>query len=256
MPDGHHHELLSEYGWSVQLDTSEDDDEDEKTFYKRDFEKKFFSHATNEAFVRTFLANAKRDPLTGEIGKTIMFAVSRHHARKLTELLNVEIEKLHPGKYQSDFAVQVTSNIPHAQDMTKKFDSERNALNGKTRFRSDFTDYHSSRTRVCVTVGMMTTGYDCEDLLNVVLAARFSRPLISFKSKGAARGFTFSSTNRMGRKSKPRRTISISSTSSPTASTSRRISIMVKRSSRQKLAAVVGVEAAGNSQPTSLGPAG
>ena len=185
-------ELLSKHGWSVQLDTSEDDDEDEKTFYKRDFEKKFFSPATNKTFVRTFLANAKRDPLTGEIGKTIMFAVSRHHARKLTELLNVEIEKLHPGKYQSDFAVQVTSNVPHAQDITKKFDSERNALNGKTRFKPDFTDYHSSRTRVCVTVGMMTTGYDCEDLLNVVLARPIFSPtdFIQIKGRGT-RLYTF-----------------------------------------------------------------
>ena len=185
-------ELLSKHGWSVQLDTSEDDDEDEKTFYKRDFEKKFFSRATNEAFVRAFLANAKRDPLTGEIGKTIMFAVSRHHARKLTELLNVEIEKLHPGKYQSDFAVRVTSNVPHAQDMTKQFDSERNALNGKTRFNSNFTDYHSSRTRVCVTVGMMTTGYDCEDLLNVVLARPIFSPtdFIQIKGRGT-RLYTF-----------------------------------------------------------------
>jgi type I restriction enzyme R subunit len=185
-------ELLSQKGWSVQLDTSEDDDEDEKTFYKRDFEKRFFSPATNRAFVRTFLAKAKRDPLTGEIGKTIMFAVSRHHARKLTELLNAEIEKLHPGKYQSDFAVQVTSNVPHAQDMTKKFDSERNALNGKSRFRPDFTDYHSSRTRVCVTVGMMTTGYDCEDLLNVVLARPIFSPtdFIQIKGRGT-RLYTF-----------------------------------------------------------------
>jgi type I restriction enzyme R subunit len=185
-------ELLSKYGWSVQLDTREDDDEDEKTFYKRDFERKFFSPATNKAFVSTFLANAKRDPLTNEIGKTIMFAVSRHHARKLTKLLNDEIEKLHPGKYQSDFAVQVTSNIPHAQDMTKKFDSERNALNGKTRFKPDFTDYHSSRTRVCVTVGMMTTGYDCEDLLNVVLARPIFSPtdFIQIKGRGT-RLYTF-----------------------------------------------------------------
>jgi type I restriction enzyme R subunit len=184
--------LLSKQGWSVQLDTSEDDDEDEKTFYKRDFEKKFFSPATNKAFVHTFLANAKRDPLTGEIGKTIMFAVSRHHARKLTELLNTEIDKLHPGKYQSDFAVQVTSNVPHAQDMTKKFDSERNALNGKTRFNPKFTDYHSSRTRICVTVGMMTTGYDCEDLLNVVLARPIFSPtdFIQIKGRGT-RLYTF-----------------------------------------------------------------
>jgi len=186
-------ELLTKKGWAVKLaGLDEDDDDQEKTFYKRDFEKKFFSDATNETFVRTFLANAKRDPLTGEIGKTIAFAVSRKHARKLTKLLNDEIEKLHPGKYQSDFAVQITSDIPSAQDMTKKFDSERNALNGKSSFKPEFIDYNSSRTRVCVTVGMMTTGYDCEDLLNVVLARPIFSPtdFIQIKGRGT-RLYTF-----------------------------------------------------------------
>lgn len=168
-------ELLTKKGWAVKLAGMDEEEDEEKTFYRRDFEKNFFSDATNETFVHAFLKNAKRDPLTGEIGKTIAFAVSRVHARKLTKLLNDEIEKLHPGKYQSDFAVQVTSNIPSAQEMTRKFTNEQNALNGRTRFNPAFVDYHSSRTRVCVTVGMMTTGYDCEDLLNVVLA----RPIFS-----------------------------------------------------------------------------
>ena len=186
-------ELLTQKGWAVKLGKFDDDDDDqEKTFYKRDFEKKFFSDATNETFVRTFLKNAKRDPLTGEIGKTIAFAVSRKHARKLTKLLNDEIEKMYPGKYQSDFAVQITSEIPSAQDMTKKFDSERNALNGKSTFKPEFIDYNSSRTRVCITVGMMTTGYDCEDLLNVVLARPIFSPtdFIQIKGRGT-RLYTF-----------------------------------------------------------------
>ena len=186
-------ELLSKAGWSVKLEAGGDDDEDtEETFYKRDFRKKFFSPATDETFVRTFLQHAKRDPLTGEIGKTILFAVTRTHARDLAKLLNDEIEKLYPGKYHSDFAVQVTSNIPGAQDRTKKFDSERNALNGKTQFKPEFIDYNSSRTRVCVTVGMMTTGYDCEDLLNVVLARPIFSPtdFIQIKGRGT-RLYTF-----------------------------------------------------------------
>ena len=185
-------ELLTKDGWSVKLAKLDDDEDDETTFYKRDFEKKFFSPATNEAFVRTVLQHAKRDPLTGEIGKTIMFAVSRHHARKLTELLNVEIEKLHPGKYQSDFAMQVTSNIPGAQQMAQQFNSDRNCLNGRSQFKADFIDYHSSRSRVCVTVGMMTTGYDCEDLLNVVLARPIFSPtdFVQIKGRGT-RLYTF-----------------------------------------------------------------
>jgi hypothetical protein len=57
----------------------------------------------------------------------------------------------------STFAVQVTSDIPGAQQMTMEF--ANNNLNGKSRWRAgEFRDYDSSRTRVCVTVGMMTTG--------------------------------------------------------------------------------------------------
>ncbi len=174
-------ELLSEKGWSVKLEKDEGEDE-EATFYKRDFERKFFSPETNATFVRTFLQNAKRDPITGEIGKTIIFAVSRSHARKLAELLNTEIEKLHPGQYHSDFALQITSNIPDAQAMTIQF--ANNNLNGWTKFDAAKIDYPSSRTRVCVTVGMMTTGYDCEDLLNVVLARPIFSPTDFIQIKG------------------------------------------------------------------------
>jgi type I restriction enzyme R subunit len=174
-------ELLSKEGWSVKLEGGEDEDED-VTFYKRDFERKFFSPETNATLVRTFLEHAKRDPLTGEIGKTIMFAVSRRHAGKLVKLFNDEIEKFHPGKYQSDFAVQVTSDIPGAQAMTIQF--ANNNLNGLTKFAPALRDYPSARTRVCVTVGMMTTGYDCEDILNVVLARPIFSPTDFIQIKG------------------------------------------------------------------------
>ena len=55
-------------------------------FGKKDYERKFFSDETNLSFVRCFLDNAKCDPLTGEVGKTIMFAVSRRHATKLAQV--------------------------------------------------------------------------------------------------------------------------------------------------------------------------
>ena len=177
-------DLLSKEGWATKYKPDDDPDaeEEEVRFGKRDFEKRFFSPETNVSFVTAFLAKAKRDPLTGEIGKTIIFAVSQAHARKLTELLNLEIEKLHPGCYQSDFAAQVTSNIPGAQDMTRQFSNSN--LNGKTKWPGAPIDYDSSRTRVCVTVGRMTTGYDCEDLLNVVLARPIFSPTEFIQIKG------------------------------------------------------------------------
>lgn len=145
------------------------------------------------SFVRCFLDNAKRDPLTGEVGKTIMFAVSRKHATKLVTLLNEEATRRWPIEYAagSTFATQVTSDIPGAQQMT--IDFANNNLNGKSRWRADdFRDYDTSRTRVCVTVGMMTTGYDCEDVLNVVLARPIFSPtdFIQIKGRGT-RLFTF-----------------------------------------------------------------
>lgn len=173
--------VLSEEGWSTKW-VNDEGEEEEDTFYKRDFEKKFFSPETNQAFIDSFLKKAKRDPITNEIGKTIFFAVSRPHAAKLTKLLNEEIEKLYPGKYQSDFAGQVTSDISGAQDMTVNF--ANNNFNGLTNFEPKFIDYKSSKTRVCVTVGMMTTGYDCEDILNVVLARPIFSPSLFVQIKG------------------------------------------------------------------------
>jgi type I restriction enzyme R subunit len=185
--------VLSESGYAVTLPADEDGQEQEVVFKKGDYERKFFSDETNLSFVRCFLDNAKCDPITGELGKTILFAVSRKHATKLVTLLNEEATRRWPKEYAagSTFAVQVTSDIPGAQQMT--IDFANNNLNGKSKWRmDDFRDYDTSRTRVCVTVGMMTTGYDCEDLLNVALARPIfsTTDFIQIKGRGT-RLFTF-----------------------------------------------------------------
>ncbi len=171
--------LLSDEGYTVEVHN--EDEEGEITFTQKDFERKFFSDETNAKFVEVFMNNALQDPISKEIGKTIVFAVSQKHATKLTTLLNEYAEKYYPGKYNSDFAVQVTSFIPDAQGMTVKF-SENN-LNGKTRF---LDGYDSSKTRVCITVGMMTTGYDCPDLLNICLVRPIFSPsdFVQIKGRG------------------------------------------------------------------------
>jgi len=80
--------------------------------------------------------------------------------------LNEFADKLFPGKYNSDFALQITSNIPDSQQFTINFTDTSNNLSGRSRF---LEGYKTSKTRVCVTVGMMTTGYDCQDILNICL---------------------------------------------------------------------------------------
>ncbi|MBM4305474.1 MAG: DEAD/DEAH box helicase [Deltaproteobacteria bacterium] len=171
-------EMLSDEGYSV-MQENEDGELVEQTFFGRDFEKKFFSDETNRVFCETFLKHALRDPLSGEIGKTIIFCVRQDHATRITKVLNEFADAQFPGKYNSDFAVQITSLITDAQQMAVSF--ANNNLNGHTRF---LEGYDSSKTRVCVTVGMMTTGYDCEDILNIVLLRPIFSPTDFIQIKG------------------------------------------------------------------------
>ena len=180
-------QLLADEGYAVLRSGDEQDEDEEETFFARDFEKKFFSDETNKVFVKTFMDNALRDPLTGEIGKGIVFCVSRKHAAKITQLLNIYADKMFPDMYYSDFAMQITSDVQNAQEYTINF--QNNNLSGTTKF---LEGYRSSKTRICVTVGMMTTGYDCEDLLNIGLFRPIFSPtdFIQIKGRGT-RTYTF-----------------------------------------------------------------
>ena len=171
-------ELLSDMGYSVIIE-NEEGEEEKKTYFQRDFERKFYSEKTNITLCKTFFENALKDPLTGEIGKSIVFCVSQKHASKVTQILNEFAHRFYPGKYNSDFAVQITSNVADAQQMTINF--ANNNLNGHTSFKEG---YKSSKTRVCVTVGMMTTGYDCEDILNLCLMRPIFSPSYFVQMKG------------------------------------------------------------------------
>ncbi|HPX19727.1 MAG: DEAD/DEAH box helicase family protein [Deltaproteobacteria bacterium] len=176
-------ELLSKEGFIVSFtdDTGEDQQE---AFKQREFEKRFFSKATNQLFCKTFLENALRDPVSGEIGKAIVFAVSQNHAAKLAQIFNQMADRKFPGKYQSDFAVQVTSSVQDAQQFTINF--ANNNLLGSGNF---IPAYKTSKARVCVTVGMMTTGYDCTDILNLGLFRPIFSPtdFIQIKGRGTRR---------------------------------------------------------------------
>lgn len=171
-------ELLSEKGFIVNF-TDEEGEDQQETYKQREFEKRFFADSTNQLFCKTFIENALRDPISGEIGKSIIFAVSQKHAAKLTQILNQMADRMFPNKYQSDFAVQVTSQIQDAQQFTINFTN--NNLLGSGNFISA---YKTSKARVCVTVGMMTTGYDCTDILNLGLFRPIFSPTDFIQIKG------------------------------------------------------------------------
>lgn len=185
-------QLLSEEGYAVAK--NDDDEGDEEAVYKaNDFEKKFFSPETNRKFVELFMQKALRDPISGEVGKTIIFCVSQSHARKITQLLNEYAYEQYPGLYDSDIAMQITSNVRDAQPSTIRF--ANNNLRGNSKA---VEGYKTSKTRVCVTVGMMTTGYDCPDLLNICLMRPIFSPqdFVQIKGRGT-RKHTFNYSQRL-----------------------------------------------------------
>ncbi len=171
-------QLLSDEGFIATF-TDESGGELQDSFEQRDFEKAFFSPATNQLFCKIFLENSLRDPISGEVGKSIVFAVSQNHAAKLAQIFNEMADRMFPGKYQSDFAVQVTSQVGDAQQMTINFTN--NNLLGSANF---IPTYKTSKARICITVGMMTTGYDCPDILNLGLFRPIFSPTDFIQIKG------------------------------------------------------------------------
>ena len=187
-------QMLSDKGYAVppQNITEEAVEESEglvhDIFYRSDFEKKFYSENTNKAFCNALVNQAQEDPISSEMGKTLVFCVSQSHATKITQILNKIATKQWGNKYNSDFAVQVTSSIKGSADMARNFANNR--LNGESNF---LNGYKTSKTRVCVTVGMMTTGYDCTDVLNIALMRPIFSPTDFVQMKGrGTRKHTFS----------------------------------------------------------------
>ena len=170
--------LLSEEGFVVSF-TDDAGEDQQQAFKQREFERRFFADATNQLLCKTFLEHALRDPVSGEIGKSIIFAVSQNHAAKLAQILNQMADRMFPGRYRSDFAVQVTSQIPDHQQFTINFSN--NKLLGSENF---IPAYKTSKARICVTVGMMMTGYDCPDILNLGLFRPIFSPTDFIQIKG------------------------------------------------------------------------
>jgi type I restriction enzyme, R subunit len=194
-------ELLSSKGYNIDVQ-SEDGNSEDLNFGAKDFEKTFFNDETNRVFCQTILDKGYTDPITNEFGKTLIFCVSRSHAAKITNILNDLASVMYQGKYSSDFATQVTSDVMNSQEYTKQFSANR--LHGKSSFAEEtFPDYQTSKCRICVTVGMMTTGYDCPDLLNIALLRPIFSPsdFVQMKGRGTRKyNFVYSETGQTAAK--------------------------------------------------------
>jgi type I restriction enzyme R subunit len=149
---------LAESGWAVVIN------EQQENFKIRDLERKIFTPTRNRVMCEAFLAEAQRDP-SGALGKSIVFAVNQSHATALTKIFNL----IQPG-----VALTITSRVPDASAIAKEF------RDGK---RTE---------RIAVSVDMLSTGYNCRDVLNIGLMRPIFSPteFIQIKGRGT-RLFTF-----------------------------------------------------------------
>jgi type I restriction enzyme R subunit len=149
---------LDESGWAVVIN------EQEENFKIKDLERKVFTPARNRIMAEAFFKEAQRDP-SGALGKTLVFAVSQTHATELTKVFNA----IQPG-----IAVTITSRITDASSIAKEFrDNKR-------------------KERIAVSVDMLSTGYNCRDVLNIALMRPIFSPTEYIQIKGrGTRLFTF-----------------------------------------------------------------
>jgi len=151
-------EALAKAGWTVTIN------EQEETYKVRDLERKVFTPERNRVMCQAFLKEAQRDP-EGKIGKSLIFAVNQRHATEITKTLNA---------LQPNLAVTITSRVEDASSIAKEF------RDGKR------------QERVAVSVDMLSTGYNCRDLLNVVLMRPIFSPTEYIQIKGrGTRLYTF-----------------------------------------------------------------
>jgi type I restriction enzyme R subunit len=93
-------------------------------------------------------------------GKAIVFAITKHHAARLASYLNA----LHPEQ-KGRYAEVITSDVSDAENLIKRFKRE---------------DY----PQVAVSVGMLDTGFNCPEVLHLVMCRRVRSPILYQQMRG------------------------------------------------------------------------
>jgi len=130
------------------------------------FERKWTNAESNRLMMAQFDTLAWRDAkelapgLKDLPGKAIVFAITKHHAARLAEILN----GLHP-EFNGRYAEVVTSDVQNADDLIRKFKKEKLPM-------------------VAVSVDMLTTGFDCREVLHVVLCRAIRSPILYQQIRG------------------------------------------------------------------------
>jgi type I restriction enzyme R subunit len=139
---------------------------DEESYDPAEFERKWTNEDTNRKMMQEFDRLAwqnYRELAPGQKigpGKTIVFAITKHHAARLANYLN----ELHP-ELKGQYAEVITSDVQNADDLIRKFKRE---------------DY----PQIAVSVGMLDTGFDCREVLHLVMCRRVRSPILYQQMRG------------------------------------------------------------------------
>ena len=141
-------------------------DVDDEHYDPAAFERKWTNEATNRLMMEEFdrLAWESYQELAPKQavgpGKTIVFAITKHHAARLAQYLN-ELHPEHKGRY----AEVITSDVADPAARIRKFKTETYPM-------------------VAVSVGMLDTGFDCREILHLVLCRRVRSPILYQQMRG------------------------------------------------------------------------
>ena len=139
---------------------------DEVSYDPADFERKWTNEASNRLMMQEFdrLAWENYQELApGQKigpGKSIVFALTKNHAARLTRYLN----ELHP-ECKGRYAEVITSDVANADDLIRQFKYE---------------DY----PQVAVSVDMLNTGFDCREVLHLVMCRTVRSPILYQQIRG------------------------------------------------------------------------
>ena len=160
--------FLVPYKFATGITTlvSEGANVDEEHYDPAEFERKWTNEASNRLMMEEFdrLAWASYKELApgqkNGPGKTVVFAITKHHAARLAQYLN-DLHPEHKGRY----AEVITSDVANADDLIRRFKQEDLPM-------------------VAVSVGMLDTGFDCREVLHLVMCRRVRSPILYQQMRG------------------------------------------------------------------------
>ena len=166
--DAFREEYLAPYRFATGITEilAEGADVDDERYDPVEFERRWTNEETNRLMMQEFdrLAWASYSELApGQDpgpGKSIVFAITKRHAARLAQVLN-ELHPEHKGRY----AEVITSDVADPDTLIRKFKTETYPM-------------------VAVSVGMLDTGFDCREVLHLVLCRRVRSPILYQQMRG------------------------------------------------------------------------